>query len=299
MDSNAEMYKKKYLKYKMKYLSLQQRGGGFLSLLSPLSENDKRNIEEICTIDGKTYVTCVDKYTKAGTKNLDKTAVKKEQILEKPVIFGYKSGIIIFANGDEYYGNLFNGLPEGRGSIKYKGKKNYELECDWIEGKQVIKFKDGNYVGELKDGKKNGNGKMMYADGRVYDGAWKDDKKNGQGTMLYANRDYYDGNWEGDLQIGNGSMVYANGNYYNGKWRDNQRHGFGMMKYADDNVYEGNFLRDKRDTRLFSNTYETCYLKGKTTDLKSNKVSSNPWKEDKIQYNVNLVCHPSMFPKIP
>ena len=93
----------------MKYLSLQQRGGGFLSSLSQPSEKDKENIKKICTIDGKTYVTCVDKYTKDGTKNLDETAVKKELIFAKKVISDYKFGIIIGARLGPQEGNLDKG----------------------------------------------------------------------------------------------------------------------------------------------------------------------------------------------
>jgi len=41
------------------------------------------------------------------------------------------------------------------------------------------------YVGDLKDGKKDGYGKMVYESGAVYEGEWKDDKRNGQGKLLH------------------------------------------------------------------------------------------------------------------
>jgi hypothetical protein len=295
MNSNADekMYKKKYLKYKMKYLSLQ-RGSGFFGP----NKEEQEKIKKLCTFDGKTYVTCIDKYTQEGIKKKYGRSEETEKILAKSAILNYRSGKIIFENGDEYYGNLFKGLPEGRGSIKYKGKKDYEPECDWIEGKQVIKFKDGDYVGELKDGKKNGNGKMMYADGRVYDGAWKDDEKNGQGTMLTPHRDgvrsaFYNGTWVKDLENGQGSMIYANGDYYNGNWRYGFRNGNGRMVYKEDGkIYEGNWIDNKRDTRKFDENNKNkvkCFEKATITTKYGN--FDRPWRDDEM-INFGTICSP-------
>ena len=41
-----------------------------------------------------------------------------------------------------------------------------------------MKFK---YLGEFKDGKKNGKGIIKWANGEFYEGEFKDDKKNGKG----------------------------------------------------------------------------------------------------------------------
>ena len=44
----------------------------------------------------------------------------------------------------------------------------------------------GIYVGEYKDGKKNGQGTMTYPDGNKYIGEYKDDKMHGQATLTSA-----------------------------------------------------------------------------------------------------------------
>jgi hypothetical protein len=48
-------------------------------------------------------------------------------------------------------------------------------------------YQDGRkYVGEFKNGKKDGQGKYAYPDGDEYVGGWKDDKKHGQGTDIFV-----------------------------------------------------------------------------------------------------------------
>ena len=43
------------------------------------------------------------------------------------------------------------------------------------------------YVGEFKDGKRNGQGTATFADGEKYVGEWKDGKYNWQGSLFASN----------------------------------------------------------------------------------------------------------------
>jgi hypothetical protein len=47
--------------------------------------------------------------------------------------------------------------------------------------------KDGKYLGEVVNGKPNGQGTLTYPDGEKYVGEWKDGKENGQGTYTFTN----------------------------------------------------------------------------------------------------------------
>ena len=38
-----------------------------------------------------------------------------------------------------------------------------------------------------------GNGKLIHADGDIYEGEWKDDKANGKGTYVHINGAKYTG----------------------------------------------------------------------------------------------------------
>jgi len=48
------------------------------------------------------------------------------------------------------------------------------------EGKALVLFTNGDkYIGGVSNGKKNGDGMYVYADGSAYKGTWEDDAMNG------------------------------------------------------------------------------------------------------------------------
>merc|ERR1711988_1105265 len=76
-------------------------------------------------------------------------------------------------------------------------------------GIQTKTYADGNvYVGQMKNGKKDGNGTYTWADGAVYVGDWKDDKRNGKGKMTFANGDVYVGAYKDDKKHGKGTLTF-------------------------------------------------------------------------------------------
>ena len=62
----------------------------------------------------------------------------------------------------------------------------------------------GQYIGELKDGKPNGQGTVTLNDVEQYVGEWKDGKRNGQGTYNFANGNKYVGEFKDDKRNGQG-----------------------------------------------------------------------------------------------
>ena len=62
---------------------------------------------------------------------------------------------------------------------------------DNSESKSDIVIFGHNYTGDLKDGKRDGNGKYIYQNGDTYEGMWALDKKEGVVTM--ENHDRYAG----------------------------------------------------------------------------------------------------------
>lgn len=71
------------------------------------------------------------------------------------------------------------------------------------------------YVGDKVDGKMNGYGKMIYANGNVYEGYWKNDKKEGKGKMVYKDGSSFVGDWKNDNK-GFGTFTWPNGKTYTG-----------------------------------------------------------------------------------
>lgn len=53
-----------------------------------------------------------------------------------------------------------------------------------------------------------------------YIGELKDNKRNGKGTFIYGNGDRYEGGWVNDLRHGKGTFYYKTGELYIGEWFD-------------------------------------------------------------------------------
>ena len=58
------------------------------------------------------------------------------------------------------------------------------------------KHEGDKYVGEYKDGVRNGQGTYTWTNGQKYVGEWKDEKENGQGTMSLSNGEKYVGEFK-------------------------------------------------------------------------------------------------------
>ncbi len=76
-----------------------------------------------------------------------------------------------------------------------------------------------DYLGEWKDGKKNGHGKFTWEDGRVYEGAWKDDTMTGWGVFTWPDGSRYEGQWMNNLRHGTGTFYTADGRKVETEWR--------------------------------------------------------------------------------
>ena len=66
-----------------------------------------------------------------------------------------------------------------------------------MKKKAKLKFPDGSkYVGEVKNGKRHGQGTYTWADGGKYVGEYKDGKQHGQGTYTGTDGTIKKGIWE-------------------------------------------------------------------------------------------------------
>ncbi len=45
----------------------------------------------------------------------------------------------------------------------------------------------------------NGKGRLIHADGDVYEGYWKNDKADGKGTYIHMDETKYVGDWLDDM----------------------------------------------------------------------------------------------------
>ncbi len=106
----------------------------------------------------------------------------------------------------------------------------------------------GTYIGEWIDSKRNGVGKMFYANHDLYKGEWLDDKRHGKGRLIYGgNYDVvYRGEWENDKRHGEGIIRYASGDKYEGSWQNDEFCGRGIFTYSDGGMYDGQWVNNKR-----------------------------------------------------
>jgi hypothetical protein len=116
------------------------------------------------------------------------------------------------------------------------------------EAIKPIEVVKGTYVGDYKDEKKDGFGKMNYEDGSSYEGEWKNDKKEGKGTYIYGSGyGKYVGSFKDDKKSGLGKMTYYNGSSYEGEWEDDEREGEGTYISAKGTKYVGNSVAGKKN----------------------------------------------------
>jgi len=109
---------------------------------------------------------------------------------------------------------------------------------------------------ELESSLRDGNNRKEYPNGDVYVGEWKDGRKNGKGIMTYANGDTYDGNWVDGNKEGQGvSTSYMGRRVYTGSWSNNQKNGEGTMTSRageydgiDVTTYKGIWVNDNLPT---------------------------------------------------
>ncbi|MDR1495070.1 MAG: hypothetical protein LBI29_03495 [Rickettsiales bacterium] len=134
----------------------------------------------------------------------------------------------------------------------------------------TIHYKNGDvYKGSVKDGKPNGEGRLVHTNGNYEEGTFADGEFTGNGKMKIINsggiiyegdvkNGKYDGKgiWEngitgeykigefkeGEFETGNGKINNKDDSIYKGKFRDATFDGKGIMKYNNGDLYEGMFV---------------------------------------------------------
>ena len=86
------------------------------------------------------------------------------------------------------------------------------------------------YIGEQTGDVPNGEGKMVWKNGAVYEGRWLDGKRHGRGSFTYPETSFhlsYVGDWEDDTKNGRGKMIEKEGHYSFGDFLSDERTGNG------------------------------------------------------------------------
>ena len=134
-------------------------------------------------------------------------------------------------------------------------------------------YSDGNYYGQVQDGKPHGLGTLIHANDRftykgnfvdgkmdglgtlynemdkpLYEGEWKNDNPHGVGRRRrthHRNDTIYEGQMKDDKAHGRGTCKYGHPqDVYEGEWKNNEFNGFGVYTFKDVGVYKGEFAHD-------------------------------------------------------
>ena len=77
---------------------------------------------------------------------------------------------------------------------------------------------DGNWV----EGQKEGQAKINYISGAMYEGFVSKGIYNGFGRLESFNRDIYEGQWFNGTKSGEGKLRYSNGDMFDGSFQDDK-----------------------------------------------------------------------------
>ncbi|WP_248930464.1 stalk domain-containing protein [Paenibacillus hamazuiensis] len=105
--------------------------------------------------------------------------------------------------------------------------------------------KQVTYVGDMKDGQRNGRG-TLYADKKlVFEGEFKDNRINGTGTLYWqGGQKLYEGQWSKGFMNGSGKLYKEDGRlWYDGiTMVDNSIQGTGTFYYNNGAFYKGELV---------------------------------------------------------
>jgi len=141
----------------------------------------------------------------------------------------------------------------------------------------AITYTNGDsYTGQILA---HGTGKMVHANGDVYEGEFDMGKRNNKGVYKYINGENYCGQWKDNMHHGQGIFSYKTGDVYNGEFFENKRHGRGDMLFQGGARYKGLWSQGKRND-LGIMTYAT-----------SKTEYNGYWKNNLYHGKGTLTCH--------
>ena len=125
-----------------------------------------------------------------------------------------------------------------------------------IKTNQLIKVKDGTYIGEVVNGVAEGKGICYFINGDRYEGNMKNNIKEGKGIYYFNDGNRYEGDFRNGIKEGKGIFYYKVGDIYEGDFKNDTREGRGIYYY-------NNGIREMGD-------YHNGYRTGKQVALTPN-----------------------------
>jgi len=142
-----------------------------------------------------------------------------------------------------------------------------------------INYPNGDYyIGEIKNNKPNGKGKMFRANGNWEEGVFVNGDMHGQGASYNGYHKRNDrGQYNYGKRTGKGVMTWSDGDRYEGEWNENGANGKGQYKFANGSWQNGTFLDGKLHGR------------GTRYDVDNRRKTTGNFDGDKLNGNVEYL----------
>ena len=156
--------------------------------------------------------------------------------------------IILCSNDETITAGLENLIKKVENFMK-ENKQKEEIKNALTE-KEII-YDVGKYIGQSKNGLKEGKGIFLYESGPSkddrYEGFWGNNKREGYGVYIFSNHNRYEGDWKNGKKEGKGIFYFNSGERYEGDFKNGNFEGKGVFYFNSGNRYEGDFKNDKKD----------------------------------------------------
>ena len=138
--------------------------------------------------------------------------------------------------------------------------------------------KNYKYIGNYKNGFRNGQGTLTDSDGTELAGVWKDNKFNGQGTHIWPDGVKYVGEFKDSKPHGQGTYTYPDGQKFVGEFKDGEKNGQGTHTWPS-GVKEVAVYKDGEIVKIVSSTVkkESSNSSSSSSSLSGYKHCKNVW----------------------
>lgn len=113
----------------------------------------------------------------------------------------------------------------------------------WSGNGKVIWANGDVFEGTLDKGRRQGTGRFSWSNGQHYEGSWQDDRPHGSGMLRFPDGNQFEGAVANGIPEGQGRMVYASGDHYVGQFSQGQPQGRGVYTWKSGQKFDGDWLR--------------------------------------------------------
>ena len=111
----------------------------------------------------------------------------------------------------------------------------------------LVSEDDSSYIGQWKNGKRDGLGVLCWKDVSKYIGEFIEDKVIGFGKLIREEGDTYIGHWYNFQAQGIGKYTSNREAIYQGYWNKDKQNGFGMESWPRGSTYSGEYVEGNKE----------------------------------------------------